>query len=76
MEKSGLVPWLECAFAGVPEVLTGKTFPINVCALRFIVLELLRGFVDDVASFKELQEKLDSISQENILAEHWLKNLI
>lgn len=48
---------------------------MNVCALIFIVLEL-RGFVDDVTSFVELSEKLDSISQENILAERWVKNLI
>ena len=49
---------------------------MNVHVLRFMVLELLRGFVDDVTSIAELQEKLDSISQENILAEHWVKNLI
>ena len=49
---------------------------MDVCALRFIVLELLRGFVDDVTSFDELSEKLDCISQENILAERWVKNLI
>lgn len=35
---------------------------MNVHALRFVVLELLRGFVDDVTSIAELQEKLDSIS--------------
>ena len=49
---------------------------MDVCALRFIVLELLRGFVNDVTSFDELSEKLDCISQENILAERWVKNLI
>ena len=56
--------------------LTDKKFPRNVRALAVLVLELLRSFVDDVTSFDELQEKLDSISQENILAEHWVKNLI
>ena len=76
MENSGLVPWLECASAGISKMLAGKNFPINVRALRFIVLELLRGFVDDVTSFGELQEKLDKISQEKILAEHWVRNLI
>ena len=49
---------------------------MTVCALRFVVLELLRDFVDNVTSFDKLQEKLDSTSQENILAEHWVKNLI
>ena len=76
IENSGHVPWLECAFAGVPKIVTGKEFPINDCALIFIVLELMRGFADDLTSFDELQEKLDSICQENILAEHWVKNLI
>ena len=54
MKNSDLVPWLECAFVGVPKMLTGKNFPMNVCALRFIVLKLLRGFVDNVTSFSNL----------------------
>ena len=57
-------------------MLTGKKFSMNVHALRFIVLERLRLFVDDVTSFDELQEKLDSISQENIFADDLVKNLI
>ena len=69
MENGGLVPWLERAFTNVSKMLTGKKFPKNVRALGVLVLELLRGFVDNVTSFDELQEKLDSISQENILAE-------
>ena len=76
MENGGLVLWLERAFTNVSKMLTGKKFPKNVRALGVLVLELLRGFVDNVTSFDELQEKLDSISQENILAEHWVKNLI
>ena len=42
---------------------------MNVRALRFIVMELLRDFADDVTSFEELEEKFDSICQGNILAE-------
>ena len=42
---------------------------MNVRALRFIVIELLRDFADDVTSFEELEEKFDSICQGNILAE-------
>ena len=49
---------------------------MNVCALKYIVMELLRGTVDGVTSFGALQEKLDNISQENIWTEHWMKNLI
>ena len=71
IEHSGLVPWLECVFAGVPKMLTGKKFPMNVRALRFVWI-----FVDDVTSFDEFQEKLYSISLENILAEHSMKNFI
>ena len=70
MESSVLVPWLVCAFAGILKMLTGRKFPMNVRALRFTVLELLKCFVDNVTSFGELQEKLESKSQENILAEH------
>ena len=39
----------------------------NECPLRFAVSDLLKGFVDDVTSFDELQEKLDDASQKNIL---------
>lgn len=69
LKNSSLVLWLQCAFTGVPKMLTGKKFPMKVC-LRFIVLELLRGFVDDVTSFEKLQEKRDTIFQENILTEY------
>ena len=76
MENSGLVPWLKSAFAGVPKMLTGKKFPMNIRALRFAVLELLRDFVDDVTSYDELQIKLNDVSKKSILAEHWINNLI
>ena len=75
MENSVLVPWLKCVFARWPKMLIGKKFPINVRALRFAMLDLIRGFADDVTSFDVLQEKLDGISQMNILTEHWVKNL-
>ena len=32
MEDSGLVPWLQSAFASVPKMMTGKKFPINIYA--------------------------------------------
>ena len=58
MENSGCVPWLQAAFAGVPKMLSRKKFPMNVRALRFAVLEMHRGFVDNVGSFGELQRRL------------------
>ena len=75
LKNSSLVLWLQCAFTGVPKMLTGKKFPMKVCLLRFIMLELLRGFVVDVTSFDKLQEKRDTIFQENILTEYWEKHL-
>ena len=60
-EKGGLVLWLECAFTGVPKMLTVKKLEMNVPALRFIVLKLMRGFVNNITSLDKLQEKLDSI---------------
>ena len=51
MENSGLIPWLECAFTGIPNMLIGKNLPINICALRSKVLELLRGFVNNLTCF-------------------------
>lgn len=57
-------------------MLTGEKFLMNVLVLRFKVLELLRDFVDNRTFFGKNQEKLESIFQENILAEHWVKDLI
>ena len=76
MENDGLVPPLECAFASVSKMLTGEKFLMNVLVLRFKVLELLRDFVDNQTFFGKNQEKLESIFQENILEEHWVKDLI
>ena len=42
MANSGLEEIMKSAFAGVPKMLTGKNFPMNVRALRMVVEELLR----------------------------------
>ena len=39
-------------------MLIGKKFPMNVRALRFVALELLRGFVDDISCFDDLEKDL------------------
>ena len=57
MENSGLVPWLQSAFASVPKMMTGKKFPMNTRALSFAVMELLKGFIDDVYSMKTLRKE-------------------
>ena len=40
------------------KILIGKKFLINANAPRFIVLQLLRAFFDDVTYFDELQEMM------------------
>ena len=57
MENRGLVSWLQSAFASVPKMMTGKKFPMNICALSFAVMELLKGFIDDVYSMKTLRKE-------------------
>ena len=57
MENSGLVPWLQSAFASVPKMMTGKNFPMNIRALHFAVMELVKGFIDDVYSYEDLEKK-------------------
>ena len=52
MEKSGLQKMIKSVFAGIEKMLTRKKFPLNVRALRFVVVELLRGFVDDMSAVK------------------------
>lgn len=34
MGNNGVIPWLECAFTGVPNMLIDKNFPMNISALR------------------------------------------
>ena len=57
MENSGLVPWLQSAFASVPKMMTIKKFPMNIRALCFAVMELLKGFIDDVYYYKILRKE-------------------
>ena len=57
MDNSGLVSWLHSAFAIVPKMMTGKKFPMNICALRFAVMELLKHFIYDVYSMKTLRKE-------------------
>ena len=59
MGTNGIVSPLECAFAIVSKMLTGKKFSMNVLVLRFIGMELLRDFVDDQTFFwKKIKRNL------------------
>ena len=76
MENSGLVPWLQSAFASVPKMMTGKKFPMNIRALRFAVMELLKGFIDDIYSYEDLEKRMEYLAQNSMIAEYWINNLI
>ena len=76
MEGSGLNNLMTNTFAGAEKMLVGKKFLMNVRALRFVVIELLFGFIDDIKDQNEFDLLLKRISEESVLSEHWLKNLM
>ena len=49
---------------------------MNVRALRFAVVELLRGFVDDMVCREDLDQFLKKVPSKSVLAKHWVNNLI
>ena len=53
-----------------------KKFRINVRALRLVVIELLRGFIDDIKDYNKFDLFPKRISKEGILSVHWVKNLV
>ena len=57
-------------------MLTGKKFAINVRAFRFVVVELLHGFIDDMVCREDLDQFLKEVASKSVLAEHWVNNLI
>ena len=76
MKGSGLSQWLSCAFAGVEKMLIGKKFPMNMRALRFAVIELLRGHVNSLDRYDDRDSLLGDLADRSVLAEHWINNLI
>ena len=76
MGGSGLDKLLSKAFAGVDSMLLGKKYPMNMHALHFVVLEVIRDIMKEVDSYQELFLLLDALSAKSLLAEHWIKNLI
>ena len=58
MGGSGLNKWMASAFAGIENMLPGKTFPMNVRVIRLVTLELLRGFVDEMTNYSKLDSFL------------------
>ena len=76
MSGSGLKEILSSTFAGAEKMLLGKKFPMNLRAFRFIVIELLRGHVERMSSYDELELWFSQLCKKSVLAEHWFKNLI
>ena len=74
MSRSRLEEVMSPEFVGVKKMLIGKKFPINIHALRIGCLEFLRGHVDDVKNYNELEDILDQIAKSRI-AKRWYENL-
>ena len=76
MSGSGLKEILSSTFAGAEKMLLGKKFAMNLRALRFVVIELLRGHVERMSSYDELELWFSQLCKKRVFAEHWFKNLI
>ena len=75
VENSGLAQLMMSSFAGVEKMLTGKKFPMNIRALRFVVAELLHSHMEGMLKYHDLSKFLE-VSAKSNLAEHWVCNLI
>ena len=49
---------------------------VNARAFPLVVIELLRGFIGDIKDYNEFDLFLRRISEESVLSEHWVKNLV
>ena len=76
MKNSGLHSWLKSAFDGAKKILIGKKFCMNVRALCFAMLELLRSYVREMKSFQDLARFLDACLSKRMLSRRWFNNLI
>ena len=75
-EELRWICWMKPAFSGVEKMLIGKKIPMNVRPLRIICLELRRELIDEKMAQKDLDHILQRLSDQSLLAEHWIKNLI
>ena len=76
MNNTGLLEILKSAFSGADKMLLGKKFPMNVRALRFVSLELLRDQIYNINSYQELMQWFDELRQQSVLSEVWIQNLL
>ena len=77
MANSGLEDVMKSAFAGVEKMLLGsKYFPQNFRALRMVVEELLRPYMQSLNTSEELESFLDRKASESKTGKLWVENLI
>ena len=76
MKNSVLDLLMKSAFAGVEKMLIGKKFPMNVRALRIVVIELLRSIMNNHTTEDQFYSTLNDLVRKSKLAKHWIQNLI
>lgn len=76
MANSGLEELMKAAFGGVTRMLTGKTFPQNVRALRIVCEEVVRGAIAEAESYREFTEILEQKAMQSRTTKLWLECLI
>ena len=76
MKNSVLDLLMKSAFAGVEKMLIGKYFPMNVRALRIVVIELLRSIMNNHTTEEQFYSTLNDLARKRKLAKHWIQNLI
>ena len=69
MKNSGLDILIKTAFTGVETMLIGKKFPINVRALRIVVVELLRTLIGKDAIQEDMISTFQTLPDTSQLAD-------
>ena len=73
MKNSGSLPWLKIAFQNFEKIQIEKEFPTEVRAFRFAILKLLRDHVEEMESFEDFHNFLESCSSKRALfSKHWV----
>ena len=69
MAGSGLEEILSSVFVGLDKMLLGLKFPMNLRALRLTVIELVRGYVEEMRSYDEMQCWFAQLRKASVLSE-------
>ena len=68
---AGLEEVLKSAFGGVSRMLTGKTFPQNIRALKMVVEEILHSTLDNADNYNDLMNILEVKATESKTTKLW-----